>query len=395
MVERDESGDDVVGMLELSARPSAPAAHALRAQVRAFLQDEQGEGRWSPHCDAWMSAPDPEFSKRLASHGWVGMTVPTVYGGHGRSALERFVVAEELLAAGAPVAAHWFADRQMAPAIQRHGSEEQKRHYLPAIARGECYFAIGMSEPDAGSDLAAVRTQAREVSAGWEISGTKMWTTGAHFAHALVLLARTSSAEADRHAGLSQFVVDLPWPGIEIRPIMSIDGEHHFNEVVFDQAIVPPESLLGRLGDGWRQVTAELAHERSGPERLMSTVPLINSWAEAIRAAGGGDPVARRDLGRLTAAAWTLHQMSYAVAGALADGSSPAVEAALVKDLGSQFEREVVETIRRHVPEPPRRHSTGLEGLLGESLLHSPVFTLRGGSTEILRSVVAKALGAR
>jgi alkylation response protein AidB-like acyl-CoA dehydrogenase len=341
-----------------------------------------------------MSAPDPAFSRRLGARGWIGMTLPTAYGGHGRSALDRFVVTEELLAAGAPVAAHWIADRQMAPSLLRHGTEAQRQRYLPAIARGECYFAIGMSEPDAGSDLASVRTRAREVSDGWEISGTKIWTTGAHYAHAMVVLARTDGPPADRHSGLSQFLVDLPAAGVAIRPILTIDGEHHFNEVVFDSVVVPEDSLLGERGAGWRQVTAELAHERSGPERLMSTVPLLCAWAEQL-ADGPGDAVADRALGRLTARAWTLRQLSLSVAAALAEGRSTEIAAALVKDLGSRFEGDVVETVRQLADAEPRTGADGLEGLLAEAVLHAPAFTLRGGTNEILRSVVARGLGVR
>jgi alkylation response protein AidB-like acyl-CoA dehydrogenase len=279
----------------------------------------------------------------------------------------------------------------MAPSILRHGSQAQRERYLPAIARGECYFAIGMSEPDAGSDLASVRTRARQVKGGWEITGTKVWTTGAHFAHAIVVLARTDGSPADRHSGLSQFIVDLPAPGVEIRPIRTIDGEHHFNEVIFDAAVVPDDSLLGERGAGWRQVTAELAHERSGPERYMSTVPLLRAWAEQVR----GDLVAERELGGLTARAWTLRQMSLSVAAALAEGRPPEIAAALVKDLGSRFEGDVVETVRRLAGVEPRKNGAGLEGLLAEAILHSPAFTLRGGSNEILRSVVARGLGVR
>ena len=379
--------------IELAAHRSAPASERLREEVREFLGEALAQGTFVPRSDAWMSAADPVFSRRLGARGWLGMTLPRRYGGHDRSPLERFVVTEELLAAGAPVAAHWIADRQMAPSILRRGSEEQRLRYLPAIARGECFFAIGMSEPDAGSDLASVRTRAREVAGGWEITGTKLWTTGAHLAHAIVLLARTDGSPQDRHAGLSQFVVPLPHPGVEIRPIVTMDGEHHFNEVVFDAAVVGPDALLGERGAGWQQVTAELGHERSGPERLMSTVPLLEAWA--TRLVDRDDPVSARELGRLTARAWVLRQMSFGVAAALAEGRSPEVAAALVKDLGSRFEGDVVETVRRSAGIEPRAGGAGLPGMLADAVLHSPAFTLRGGTNEILRSVVARGLGVR
>ncbi|MFD5201017.1 acyl-CoA dehydrogenase family protein [Streptomyces sp. NPDC058375] len=380
--------------IDLSAHRLDTASLLLREEVRAFLAEERAAGTFVARSDAWMTAADPDFSKRLGARGWLGMTLPSRYGGHDRSPLDRFVVTEELLAAGAPVAAHWIADRQMAPSILRHGSEAQKQRYLPEIARGACYFAIGMSEPEAGSDLAAVRTRAREVPGGWEITGTKLWTTGAHYAHAMVVLARTDGSPGDRHSGLSQFVVDLPTPGVEVRPIVTVDGGHHFNEVVFDAAVVPGDSLLGERGAGWSQVTAELAYERSGPERLMSTVPLLRAWTDLLAERGSG-AVEARELGRLTARAWSLRQLSLSVAAALAEGRSTETAAALVKDLGSRFEGDVVDTVRRLSGTEPVRGASGLEGMLAEGILHSPAFTLRGGASEILRSVVARGLGVR
>lgn len=380
--------------LRITAVDEPPGAlHALRREVARFLDREIAEGGFEPEADAWMSGVDPAFSRRLAGRGWVGMTVPTRYGGHGRSALERYVVTEELLVAGAPVAAHWIADRQMAPGILRNGTEEQKRRYLPGIARAEQFMAIGMSEPDSGSDLASVRTRAVEVDGGWRLTGTKVWTSGAHIATAIVVLARTDDGGGDRHAGLSQFIVDLPRPGVTVSPIITIDGAHHFNEVVFDDAVVPPTALLGRRGDGWRQVTAELGNERSGPERVLSTMPLLRAWARS--GAWRDDPVARADLGRLVSRLAALRRLSLAVAGRLAAGEDPALEAALVKDLGTAFEGEVVDVVRRHADPGAGAPPDGLAAMLAKAVLHVPAFTLRGGTNEILRTIVAKGMAGR
>ncbi|MGW1029027.1 acyl-CoA dehydrogenase family protein [Streptomyces sp. NPDC002577] len=363
----------------------------LRAEVRDFLEKEIAAGAFRPQGDAWMSGIDQSFSRRLAQRGWVGMTIPPEYGGHGRSALERYVVTEELLAAGAPVAAHWIADRQMAPSILRNGTEEQKRRYLPGIAAAESFFAIGMSEPDSGSDLASVRTRAVETDDGWRLTGTKVWTSVAHIANAVIVLARSDPTDS-RHRGLSQFIVDLPHPRIRIRPIITIDGAHHFNEVVFDDALIPPSALLGARGDGWRQVTAELGNERSGPERLLSTLPLLREWSRSTRAAT--DPVARADLGRLVTRLVALRELSLSVADLLDRGEQPSVEAALVKDLGTTFEGDVVDVVRRHTG-PELEAGSGLASMLAEAVVHVPAFTLRGGTNEILRSIVAKGLGDR
>jgi alkylation response protein AidB-like acyl-CoA dehydrogenase len=361
----------------------------LRLQVRRFLEAEIADGGFVPQADAWLSGIDPSFSRRLAQRGWVGMTVPAEYGGPGCSDLERFVVTEELLAAGAPVAAHWVADRQMVPGILRNGTEQQRREYLPGIVEGWRFFGIGMSEPDSGSDLASVRTRASEVTDGWVLTGTKLWTSSAHVATNLVVLARTDDTE-DRHGGLSQFVVDLPHPQVQVLPIITIDGGHHFNEVVLDAAVLPATALLGERGQGWRQVVGELANERSGPERILSTLPLLRAWAS--RTDTWTDPASRLALGRLVARMAMLRQMSLGIALQLSRGEDPSVAAAMVKDLGTVFESEVVETVRAFAHIEPDVTGDQFSQLLAHAVLHTPAFTLRGGTNEVLRSVVAKAM---
>lgn len=370
----------------------------LRAEVRSFLDEERGAGRWTPRADVWLSGWDESFSRRLGERGWLGMTIPTEYGGHGRTALERYVVTEELLAAGAPVAAHWIADRQIGPSLLRHGTEEQRRAFLPGIARGEVYFGIGMSEPDSGSDLASVRTRATRVDGGWRLSGTKVWTSGAHHAHAFFALVRTEPRDdAHRHAGLSQFLVELDSPGVEIRPIPLLTGAHHFNEVRFDDVFIPDSRVFGEIGNGWAQVTGELAFERSGPERFLSTYPLLSSLVGELTAASGGvDTGTRRRVGSLVSRLWTLRAMSLAVAGALESGEAPELAAALVKDLGTRFENEIVDAARLLVDIPPDPGAeSGFARLLADAVLHAPGFTLRGGTNEVLRGIVARGMGLR
>ncbi|MHA7652385.1 acyl-CoA dehydrogenase family protein [Mycobacterium sp. ML4] len=361
---------------------------ALRAEVRTFLADQLAAGAFTPSVDAWLSRWDEKFTAALAARGWLGMTVPVDYGGPGRTFLERFVVTEELLAAGAPVAAHWIADRQIVPSLLRYGTEAQKRHFLPRIVRGECFFAIGMSEPDSGSDLASVRTRAERVDGGWSLSGTKVWTSGAHLAHAFIALARTAPVDPQhRHAGLSQFLVDLHGPGIDIRPIISMNGAHHFNEVIFDCAFIPDDMVFGDIGDGWRQVTSELAFERSGPERFLSTFVLLAACAD--RMAGNAIP---RDtnLGRLVARVAGLHQMSTAVAGALERHEPADIPAAVVKVLGTTTEGDIAEVAdMQDSPDPI------FADLVAAAVDQRPGFTLRGGTNEVLRGVIARGLGLR
>ncbi|MGY1712085.1 acyl-CoA dehydrogenase family protein [Geodermatophilus sp. SYSU D00758] len=384
--------------LQLQPAPSSEAAERVRAEVREFLAAEREAGTFATHVDTWLSGVDPVFSRKLGERGWLGMTWPKAYGGHERSAMERYAVTEELLAAGAPVAAHWIADRQSGPNLLRYGTEAQRAAILPRIAAGECFFVIGMSEPDSGSDLASIRTRAVRTGSGdWVVNGAKVWTSNAHHSHYAIVLVRTSppgEGPRGRHRGLSQLLVDLSSPGIAVNPIRILDGGHHFNEVVFDEVLVPGEMLLGTEGAGWQQVTAELAFERSGPERFLSTYPLLAEFAR--RTAEAGDGAALAALGRLSARLLALRQLSLRIAAALDRGELPDVPAALVKDAGTTFEADVVAEIRAVVDVPASLDSPDPLGrALAEAQLHAPGYTLRGGTNEILKGIVARGLGLR
>ena len=376
-----------------------PGVDALRTQVREFVAHSQAAEGWRTDSDFGSDWSDA-FSRALGAQGWIGMCWPKEYGGHERSALERYVVIEELLAAGAPVYAHWVADRQSGPLLLRFGSEAQRRAILPRIAAGECYFAIGMSEPDSGSDLASVRTRAARVDDGWRIDGTKVWTSNAHRSHYMIALCRTGPPGEDRHGGLSQFLIDLENDGVRISPIVNLAGKHDFNECVFENVTIPADRLIGGEGEGWCQVTGELALERSGPERILSTFHL---FAALVREAGSKpEPRLAEAIGRLTAELYALRAMSLAVAGQLEKGEFPEVEAAIVKDMGTRFEFEVAETLHRAVPAEPvigdgadGANAPSLAAALGASVLAMPSFTLRGGTNEILRSIIARGLGVR
>jgi alkylation response protein AidB-like acyl-CoA dehydrogenase len=371
-----------------------PELAKLRGSVRDFLRADRAEFGWEPAVDSWLGQWDEAFSARLGDAGFLGLIIPQAYGGHGRSHLHRYVVTEELLAVGAPVAAHWVADRQVAPGLLAYGNDEQRQRLLPRIAAGRFYSSIGMSEHGAGSDLAAVTSKATETDGGWLLSGTKVWTSGAHLAHQVVVLARTSPPDPDRrHAGFSQFLVPCDADGVRIEPIVLMNGEHHFNEVIFDEVFVPDADVLGEVGNGWHQVTAELSFERSGPERMLSTVPLI---AAAIRVLSAGPPPDDRtaaDIGDLLARLISLRQLSVWVARTLSDGKNAANQAALVKDLGTRFEQESVGVIADLLDQSPT--TPEVAALLATAWLHKPVFTLRGGTNEVLRGVIARGMGLR
>lgn len=367
----------------------------LRKEVRAFLQEEVGNGGFRPVTDCWCAGIDPEFSRKLGQKGWLGVTWPKAYGGRELSALHRYVITEELLVAGAPVHAHWIADRQSGPLILATGTEEMKRTLLPRIAAGECFVALGLSEPESGSDLASVRTRAQRVEGGWEITGTKLWSSGAQVCQYMTVLARTSERdEKKRHEGLTQFLVPLDSLGVSVRGIRDMSGVEHFNESHFEKVFVPEDAVLGAVGEGWKQITSELALERSGPERFLSTFVVLEKAFQQGAATMQGHQAAV--MGRMLARIRALRAMSLGVAALLEQGHYPEVEASLVKDLGTRFEQDIIECLREFWPiQLKQSFGDELHYLLADSLLRQPSFTLRGGTNEVLKGIIARGMGLR
>ena len=368
-------------------------SEALRAEVRAFLQEELALLPAAGRAKSWFGF-DPAFSRKVGQRGWIGVTWPKPYGGHDRPAGDRYVVIEEMLAAGAPVGAHWIADRQSGPLILRYGSEVAKEAFLPGIARGEIYFCIGMSEPNAGSDLAAIRTAAERADGGWIVNGSKLWTTGVMQAHQMIALVRTERAGEARHAGMSQFIIDLDAPGVTRRAITDLQSERHFGEVHLENVFVPDAMVVGEPGNGWAQVNAELALERSGPERYLSSYRVYEELILALR--GSDDVVIQTLVGKFTARLWTLRQMSLSVSDSVGRGRNPTAEAAIVKDLGATLEQELPMLVQAALDqsETNDEHSA-LRDVMEYLLLFSPIFSLRGGTREILRGIIAREIGLR
>ena len=253
-----------------------------------------------------------------------------------------------------------------------------------------------MSEPDAGSDLAGVRSRAEQTSEGWRLNGQKLWTTNALHSDYMIALVRTSGGPSDRQAGLSQVIVDLKAPGVRVRPIGDLTGDAHFAEVFFENVALPPDALIGEEGAGWRQVTAELAFERCGPERIYSSVVLLDAWIAHLAAVGRMDGEAAVLTGRLTAELAALRAMSIAVTALLAKGESPVTEASLVKDLGTAFEQSlpilVGDDLASHMDEEVAPELWRTVQYLSQI---APSFSLRGGTREILRGIIARGLGLR
>ena len=377
--------------LEFPRPAESASTQSLRQEVRAFIAQElQGRESYS-----FFGEFDAQFSEAMGARGWIGMNFPRRYGGSEAGVLERYIVLEEMLAAHAPVYAHSIADRQSGNLLLRYGTEAQREKVLPQIAAGKCYFCIGMSEPDSGSDLASVRTRATKVDGGWRVNGAKIWTSSAHRSHYMILLCRTSPRDENhRHAGLSQFLVDMKTPGIVCRPIINIADEHDFNEVVLDDVFLPDDAIVGNEGDGWKQVTSELAFERSGPERFLSHIGLIEELIALLQK--NASERALIAIGRLTAHLYTLRRLSRSVATMISEGKEPSLQASIVKDLGTVFEQEIPEIGRLIADsEPDKTSSDSYQAALAEVMLRAPSCTLRGGTKEILRGIIARSIGLR
>ena len=369
-------------------------AEQLRAEVRAFLTEELADVSPVERSKSWTRF-DPAFTRKVAERGWLGMTWPKRYGGQERSAFERYVVIEEMLAAGAPVGAHWVGDRQSGPTLLKFGSPDQQAAILPRIVAGEAFFCIGMSEPGAGSDLAATRTRAVRTPEGWRITGTKVWTTFAHLCDYMILFCRTSGTVSDRQKGTSQLLIDLKrTPKLTISPIRDLNGDHHFNEVHFDGSLVPADALIGEEGAGWQQVMSELELERSGPERFLSTIQTLTELIEMFR--DDNDDVARQAVGTLVSHLIVLRRLSRGVAATIEAGEETGLQAAIVKDLGAVFEQLVPETARRLVEDEPDLSSPRpISAVLAHALVTAPGVSLRGGTREILRGIIGRGLSLR
>ena len=379
--------------LKLSTIP--PEDEALRPIARAFADRARSSRPAEQRVRSWIGY-DAAFSRALGKAGLLGLTLPAAYGGGGRGPFARFVVVEELLAVGAPVAAHWIADRQSAPLLLNYGTEAQRQFFLPKIARGELFFCIGMSEPGSGSDLASVRSRAERTAAGWRLNGQKIWTTTALEADYMIALVRSSGTPADRQAGLSQFLVPLRAPGVTVRPIIDLTGTAEFAEVFFDNVELAEDALIGQEGGGWHQVTAELAFERSGPERIYSSVVLIDEWVAHLRAHGRLSGAAATLAGQFSAQLMVLRSLSLAVTARLAAGESPVTEASLCKDLGTSFEQSVPLLIADDLgSHPDEAVDASFYRTLQFVSRIAPSYSLRGGTREILRGIIARGLGLR
>ncbi len=368
-----------------------PEQEGFRAQIREFLaQEVPPEASFE---DGWITGYSPEFSRKLGARGWIGLTWPKQYGGQGKSYLDRLVLTEELLRAGAPVAAHWLGDRQVGPALLAYGSEEQKAEILPRVTKGEIVFCLGMSEPGAGSDLASLRTKAVEEGDHFSITGQKIWTSFAHVADYAYLVARTDP-NVPKHKGISEFLIDMKLPGVTVRPLVDLTGEHHFNEVFLDNVRVPKRWLIGEKNRGWYQIASQLDYERSGIERLLSNYPLFQDTVKYARETGlAKDPLVRNQLAQMQIELDMGRFMVYKVAWMLSKGGVPNYEAAMAKCFCTEVEQRIAQTVSGLLGDYgvllPGSLGARLAGRAAREYLYAPAYTIQGGTSNVLRNIMA------
>ena len=364
---------------------------AFRTEIRDFLTHELSDD--TPIEDGWITGFSREFSQKLGARGWIGVTWPKQYGGQEKTYMDRLILTEELLRAGAPVAAHWLGDRQVGPALLAYGSEEQKAAILPRVTKGEIVFCLGMSEPGSGSDLASLRTRAVEEGDHFSLTGQKIWTSFAHVADYAYLVARTDP-DAPKHKGISEFMVDMKTPGIDVRPLVDIVGEHHFNEVFFDNVKVPQDWLIGEKNRGWYQIASQLDYERSGIERLLSNYPLFrDAVAYAKQTGQAKDPLVRNRLAEMQIELELGRSMVYRVAWMLTQGGVPNYEAAMAKCYCTEVEQRIADTVSGLLGDyavlMPDSPAARLAGRAAREYLYAPAYTIQGGTSNVLRNIMA------
>jgi alkylation response protein AidB-like acyl-CoA dehydrogenase len=337
--------------------------------------------------DSWLVGYDPGFTEELGARGWIGMTWPNSEGGHGRSALERFVVYEELIKHGAPICASWFADRQMGPSLLQFGSSEQRERWIPDMVAGRSAWCIGMSEPDAGSDVASLRTTAVQSGTKWVINGTKIWTSGAAHADWCYLIARTD-LEAPKHAGLSEFIVDMRSPGVGVSTIRDMTSNEHFCEVRFDNVQVPAGNLVGELNGSFRQLMRQMEHERGGIDRLVSNYALYKDILARPGLIDRKDPLTRQALARIE----TAYIIGRLMVIRETLGQAPKGFSAATKIFGTEFEVELASFCAQQLGANAMLSgaNAGLGGRAARAVCYAPAYTIMGGTVNILRNVIAE-----
>ena len=353
-----------------------PEQEALRAEAAAVAAD--AVARFGRSNDSWINGFSKEFSKELGARGWIGMTWPdNPYSGQRRPAIDRLIVGEELIKAGAPIGASWFADRQMGPALLSYGTPDQQAEFLPGIVAGDTTWCIGMSEPNSGSDLASLKTTAEREGDEFVINGQKIWTSFGNVADYCYLICRTRT-DGPPHAGISEIIVPMDTPGIEVRPIKDMTTNRHFAEVFYTDVRVPAANLVGTEGAAFKQTMKQLEHERGGIDRLVSNYAL---YRIALEHADTSDPVVRQEIADI--------EMKYRIGRILVVREvlrqAPEGFSAATKCFCTEHEIRVSDFVAK-VLGP---HATLWDDVT-RGLVYAPGYTIMGGTSNVMRNILGE-----
>jgi len=376
-----------------------PEQEAFRQEVRKFLAAERDAGSYTTRSNNFWEM-DRDFTKKVAAQGWIGLTWPKEHGGQGRSYIDRTIFMEELLRFQAPSGCYLLGDRQVGPALMSFGTPEQRQTYLPPILSGEAMFCLLFSEPNAGSDLVSVQSSAVQDGDHWIINGQKVWTSGGHLADYGWMLARTDPNAQQKHKGLSEFIIDMKSPGVTVRPLVNIAGKHHFNEIFFDDVRVHQSNLVGQVNRGFYQIMEQMDYERAGLERLMQDYPLYErliEYAKQPQADGTvlwEDPVVRDQVAQLEIEYQAGRLLCYYISWILDQGRVPNYEAAMCKAFCTKWKQKITEVATRLMGPygqlmPGSLHAP-FDGEAPDTYLIARSYTLQGGTTEVLKNIVAR-----
>ena len=352
-----------------------PEQNELRERARKVATE--AVARYGRFNDSWMNGYSKEFAKEMAAQGWIGMTWPVEFGGGGRPAIDRLIGGEEMIAAGAPIAAMWFADRQMGPTLITYGRPDQQAEFLPAMLSGDTTWCIGMSEPNAGSDLASLKTSAVRDGDHWVINGQKIWTSFGADADYCYLICRTRN-DGPPHAGISEIIVPMDTPGIEIRRIEDLTTNRHFCEVFYTDVRVPLANLVGVEGNAFKQTMRQLEHERGGIDRLVSNHAVYRMARER---ADTSDPLIRQEITALE----TGYRLGRILVIREVLKQAPAGFSAATKCFCTEHEQRVANFVARVF---------GAEAMLWnditQGLAYAPAYTIMGGTSNVMRNILGE-----
>jgi alkylation response protein AidB-like acyl-CoA dehydrogenase len=377
----------------------SPSERALQDEIRAFLTREAVDPRELPHALDERIEALRAWQARCHEAGYVGRAWPREFGGGGGPAAEQIVIDQELAAAGAPEFVNVVGLDVLGPSLLRFGTDAQRRRHVPAILSAAEIWCQGFSEPDAGSDLASLRTRAVERDGHFVLSGQKTWVSWGQFARWCGVLARTDDAAA-RHKGISMLIVDMRAPGVELRPMTQITGHAEFCELFLDEVVVPAENLLGGRGDGWRIAMHTLGHER-GTAALPRQVKLRTWLDRAVRAAGErtvdgaallDDPHSQVALARAAIGVEVLRHHAYRTVGEFLQGGAVGADSSSVKLLMAEAEQRLASTALE-VLGPTLEHAepddADEDAFWHETYLYSRAATVYGGTQQIQRDIIA------